>query len=80
MVAVVRSVEGQTDSELFEVAAAVAASGFFPGQGQCGQEHGGQDCDDRNDHQQLDERKGLMTPRMACSGEGDAGLFLHRFL
>ncbi len=48
-------VHGDGQTELFEVADARCGLGFHTGLGQCGQQHGGENCDDGDNHQQLDQ-------------------------
>ncbi len=48
-------VQGQTD--LLEIILALRLTGRFTGLLHCGQQQGDQDCDDRNDHQQFDQRE-----------------------
>ena len=48
-------VHGDGQAELFEVADAGSGAGLFAGLGQCGQQHGGENCDDGDNHQQLDQ-------------------------
>ncbi len=50
----------QRQAELFQVVFALSAAGGFPRLLHCGQEQGNQDRDNRDDHEQLNQRKALL--------------------
>jgi hypothetical protein len=49
----------KSDAQLLEIVSALGASGRFPGRLYGGQEQGDQDGDDRDDHEQFDEREAI---------------------
>lgn len=62
LVIVVVIVEGQ--AHLLQIVLALGAAGRFPRLLDCGQEQSDQDRDDRNDHQQLNQRKSTTTHKI----------------
>ena len=56
-VAVVIAIHVVADADLMLVAGALGLLALFPGAREHRDEQGRQDCDDGNDHQQLDERE-----------------------
>ena len=55
VVRVILGVHVESDGELLEVAHAYRLPALFTSLSQRQQQQGGEDCDDRDDHQQLDE-------------------------
>jgi hypothetical protein len=62
-VLVVERVSLKTYGNLAQVAQAANRLPSLFGFGKSGQEHGRQDCDDRNDHQELDQSKTWFFPK-----------------
>ena len=58
-----RQVRNDRFAKIANVAFAIRLSSLFPGRIDCWQQHGGQDPNDGNDHQQFDKRKTRLAVR-----------------
>ena len=70
IVVVVVAVKQIAQDNLLQIVGAADGTGLLTGLAQRGQQHGGQDCDDGNHHQQLNESEGFLlyckcTPRVS---------------